>query len=143
MVGVIGLASLVLWVGPLSAQGGQASTDFATPNIPIDERNGVDGHPIWTVALGQPSVYVNYARRNLGESRYKAAARNLRKAATLLAVRSVNTYGLERKHLLLDAAALRLTAKDVAAGAVANQAQLDSVLNTTHAALREQRAARR
>jgi hypothetical protein len=103
----------------------------------------VDGHPIWTVALGQPSVYVNYARRNLGESRYKAAARNLRKAATLLAVRSVNTYGLERKHLLLDAAALRLTAKDVAAGAVANQAQLDSVLNTTHAALREQRAARR
>jgi long-subunit acyl-CoA synthetase (AMP-forming) len=60
----------------------------------------------------------------------------------MLAARSVDTYGLDHRYLILDVAALRLTARDVAAGAVSNEAELDSVLNTTHSALREQRAAR-
>ena len=122
----IGLSGLVLLVGPLAAE----------------EQNATDGHPRWTESLGQPSVYVNYARVEVGKSRYKAAAWNLRKAATMLANRSTNTYGLDRRHLRLDVAALRLTARDVAAGAVANPAQLDSVLNTTRSELSEHRSAR-
>jgi hypothetical protein len=133
----IGLGALALLVGPVSAQSVQPPTSAVAPALRADERKGSDGHPMWTESLGQPSVYVQYARVEVGESRYQSAARNLRKAAGILAKRSTRTYGLDRRRLRLAVAALRLTARDVSAGAVSTSIQLDSVLNTTHSALSE------
>jgi len=45
-------------------------------------------------------------------------------------------YGLDRRRIGADVAALRLTARDVAAGAISTPELLDSVLGTTHADLR-------
>jgi hypothetical protein len=42
---------------------------------------------------------------------------------------------LDRKRLLEDIEALRLTARDVDAGAIKSPAQLESVLESTHAAV--------
>lgn len=82
---------------------------------------------------------MEHARAEVGQRRFKSAARNLRTAATILAVTSKNAYGLDRQRLRQDIKALRLTAQDVAAGAITTPAQFDSVLQTTHAYLAEGR----
>ncbi len=102
-----------------------------------------DPHAGWTEGLGEPTVYVEHARADVGQGHYKSAARNLRKAAAILAGRSHSAYGLDRERIGDDVAALRLTARDVAAGAISSAAQLDAVLNTTHADLRRREAAPR
>ena len=91
----------------------------------------------WTESLGVPSIYVERARRDVGEGHYGAAARYLHRAAALLDRRAERVYGLDRRRLDRDADALRLTARDVAAGAVTSRAQLDSVLDDTRRGLRE------
>lgn len=100
-----------------------------------------DVHARWTESLGEPSIYVQRARREVGEKRYQSAARNLRTAALLLARRSERVYGLDRKRLDRDVEALRLTARDVAAAAVTSAAQLDGVLDETHSDLGHTHAA--
>jgi hypothetical protein len=53
----------------------------------------------------------------------------------MLSGKSKYAYGLDRRRLDQDVAALRLTARDVVAGAIKSPAQLDSILDTTHADL--------
>ena len=89
----------------------------------------------WTESLGEPTIYLNYARANVVRQHFKSAARNIRRAAADLSQRSHGAYGLDRKRLLEDIEALRLTARDVDAGAVKSPAQLESVLESTHAAV--------
>jgi hypothetical protein len=86
-------------------------------------------------------MYVHYARADVDQRHYKSAARNLRKAAAILAEQMNHAYGLDRRRLAQDVAALRLTARDVGAGAIASPAQLDGVLETTHAYVHEREPA--
>ena len=58
-------------------------------------------------------------------------------SAAILADKLQHAYGLDRRRISEDVAALRLTARDVAAGAVSTSAVLDSVPDTTHADLLE------
>ncbi len=104
---------------------------------------GDDVHAKWTDSLGEPSVYVNYARVEVDQKSYQSAARKLRKAAAILAQRLSDTYGLDRRQLVDDVAALRLTARDVEAGAITSSAQLDGVLDTTLAYLAKRGSASR
>lgn len=133
------ICSLVsgLGVGPALAQIGSPPAATEAPNTSDARQNAGDGHARWTESLGEPSIYVEYARREVDQKRFKSAARNLRKAATILADKMKYAYGLDRTRLSQDVAALRLTARDVGAGAITTPAQLDSVLTITHSYLRE------
>ena len=131
-VRALSLGLLGLYVGAASAQSGPPPIT-AAPGATESAVTGVDPHARWTQSLGEPSIYVNYARADVARGHYKSAARNLRRAAADLKQRSEQVYGRDRKRLVQDVRALRLTATDVAAGAVTSQAQLDSVLDTTHA----------
>jgi hypothetical protein len=115
----------------------------AAPSIesPSGPENGT--HPRWTEALGVPTIYVEHARVYVARGRYRSAARTLRKAARILSARAQRGYGLDRARLAADVEALRLTARDVAAGAVTSPAQLDSVLDNVHRAVIEHRTASR
>ena len=93
--------------------------------------------PRWAESLGVPSIYVRRARVEVAAGHDKLAARSLRRAAAILTHRSDHVYGLDRRQLARDAAALRLTARDVAAGAVTNPWELNSVLRDTHRDLGE------
>ncbi len=86
----------------------------------------------WTESLGKPSVYVQHARAEVDQGHYKSAARHLRKAAALLEQQSQDVYGSDRRRIQQDEKALRLTARDVASGAVTSAAQLNSVLDSVH-----------
>jgi len=97
--------------------------------------------PSWTESLGLPTVYVDHARAKVAHGRYLSAARDLRRAAAMLATRSQRVFGLDRLRLVADCRALRLTARDVAAGAVTNAAQFHGVLDATHTAVSEHTAA--
>lgn len=130
--GVISFALTI--VGLASAQSNTPPAGVA-PNPTLTARN-TDFQAGWTESLGEPTIYVEHARADVGRGHYKSAARNLRKAAAILAERMPQAYGLDRRRIGADVAALRLTARDVAAGAISTPALLDSVLNTTHADLR-------
>jgi hypothetical protein len=82
-------------------------------------------------------MYVEHARVHVNEHHYHSASRDLREAARVLSMRAERVYGLDRQRLSTDAQALRLTARDVDAGAITSAAQLDSVLDTTHSAVSE------
>jgi hypothetical protein len=60
------------------------------------------------------------------------AARNLRHAAAMVSKQESYAIGRERARLHIAVEALRLTAKDVEAGAVDSSAQLDAILHDTH-----------
>jgi hypothetical protein len=121
------------FVGFALAQSGPAPAAIEAPYAADAAQNIDDPHARWTESLGDPTVYIEHARMDVGRRHFKSAARNLRRAAAMLSDRAKNVYGLDRRHLGDDVAALRLTARDVAAGAIASPAQLDSVLDTTHA----------
>jgi hypothetical protein len=86
----------------------------------------------WADVLTAPRHYLRTARRAVDHRHYRIAARNLRAAATMVAHHEGYAVGRERRRLRVAAQALRLTAKDVAAGAVTSSMQLDGVLNDTH-----------
>ncbi len=136
-----GVCGMALIVSLASAQGDPAPAPSVAPNAGNAAKAGsaaqnTDAAQVtWTESLGQPSVYVDRARADVGLRHYKSAARNLRTAANILATRSKNTYALDRQRLSQDVKALRLTVKDVAAGAITSPALLDSALQTTHAYL--------
>jgi len=139
--GACGVA-LCAAMGAAVAQEVPAPPPFEAPSAG-NSANTQDPKVGWTESLGQPSVYVDHARADVGHGHYKSAARNLREAAKILAARSTDAYGLDRQRLKQDIKALRLTARDVAAGAITSPAQFDSVLNTTHEYLAEGRTAPR
>jgi hypothetical protein len=131
------LCGITLFGGFASAQSGPPPAAVEAPNAGNPARNSNDAHASWTESLGEPTVYVEHARADVGSGRYQSAARNLRKAAAILAKKSKSAYSLDRSRLGEDVGALRLTARDVAAGAITSPAQLDTVLDATHADLRE------
>jgi hypothetical protein len=131
----ISLWGIALFVGSASAQSGPPPATIEAPNAGDAARNIDDAQAKWTESLGEPSLYVEHARADVGRRHYKSAARNLRKAADMLSGKSKYAYGLDRRRLDQDVAALRLTARDVVAGAIKSPAQLDSILDTTHADL--------
>jgi hypothetical protein len=118
-----------------------AATTAQSTEDPAGLESGT--HPQWTESLGVPTIYVEQARVYVAQGLYQSAARNLRKAARILSARSQRVYGLDRTRLTADVEALRLTARDVAAGAVTSPAQLDSVLDNVHTAVIEHRTASR
>jgi hypothetical protein len=138
---VLGLFSIALAVDTAPAQIGSQPTPTDTPNARDAAGETDDAHARWTESLGEPSIYVHYARTDVDQRHYRSAARNLRKAAAVLAEQMENAYGLDRRRLAQDVAALRLTARDVGAGAITSSALLDSVLDTTHTHLRERGSA--
>jgi predicted metal-dependent hydrolase len=125
----------------VSAQIGSQPTATEVPKASDAAENTNVAHAKWTESLGEPSMYVNYARVDVGQRHYKSATRNLRKAAAILAEQLKYAYGLDRRRLAQNVSALRLTARDVSAGAITSPAQLDSILDTTHAYLRERETA--
>ena len=133
----MGVCTMSLLVTLASAQGNPAPAAFEAPNAVGAAQDTSAAQGQWTESLGQPSVYVEYARADVGRRHYKSAARNLRKAASILSAKSKEAYGLDRRRLSEDIKALRLTARDVAAGAITSPALFDSALRTTHAYLSE------
>ena len=133
----IGICSFALMVGTSSAQIGSQALETEAPNSADTAGNTDDAHAKWTESMGEPTMYVKYARADVDQRHYKSAARNVRKAAAILSEKLHDAHGLDRRRLVQDIAALRLTARDVGAGAITSPAQLDSVLDVTHAHLRE------
>lgn len=43
---------------------------------------------VWTESLGEPTIYLDYARANVARQHFKSAARNIRRAAAELSQRS-------------------------------------------------------
>jgi hypothetical protein len=86
----------------------------------------------WAEELTAPRAYISNARRAVDRHHYMVAARNLRHAATMVSKQESYAIGRERARLHIAVAALRLTAKDVEAGAVDSSAQLDAILHDTH-----------
>jgi len=93
---------------------------------------GSDEASDWADALTAPRTYLRDARRAVADGHYAVAARKLRQAAAMVSHHEVFAVGRERRRLQIAVKALRLTAKDVAAGAVTSAAQLDGVLRDTH-----------
>lgn len=91
------------------------------------------GNPAaWADEVTAPRNYIGAARHAVEHHHNVAAARHLRNAARMVAQHEGYATGRERARLGLAAEALRLTAKDVEAGAVSSAGQLDAVLNDTH-----------
>jgi hypothetical protein len=125
------ICSFALTAGYAVAQSGTTLTGSLPTNGNLPTVDAGSG-PEWTHSLGLPSIYIERARKEVGEKHFKSAALSLRKASVMLQQRSSRVSGLDRKRLAADATSLRLTARDVAAGAITTRAQLDSVLETTH-----------
>jgi len=128
---VCGIAACVV----TTARGQELIRTMAAPSAGVavssPSANNVPA-PRWAESLGVPSIYVRRARIEVAAGHNKLAASSLRRAAAILTQRSEHVYGLDRRQLSRDAAALRLTARDVAAGAVTNPWELNSVLRDTH-----------
>lgn len=131
----------MLFASPAHAQSLPSPAATTTPSTANEAGNSVGAHPRWTESLGVPTLYIEHARTNVAHRHYRLASRNLRKAAAMLSARAERAYGLDRRHLAADVEALRLTAQDVAAGAISTPAQLDGVLDSTHTAVSKHGAA--